>query len=163
MRTQFQLSAFFVASLSLVGCGGAYEPDPLGSTESALCAGLTVTNSEKASFTSGTATNAPPVAGQPDVCTTALGVRCVQFDLRIDLPKNVWHKPGGVQVATRWATDDNALDLYVYKDGVQVGKGEAFLAVISQSILLRNAENGTYQIYVALDAADSLDTSVPFE
>src|SRR6266567_1033707 len=101
MRSQLPRCASVVACLALVGCGGAYEPDPLGSSESALCAGLRVDNTEKASFTSGTATNAPPVAGQPDVCA-ALGVRCVQFDLRIDLPGNVWHKPGGVQVATRW-------------------------------------------------------------
>jgi hypothetical protein len=150
------------SSLALGGCGGAYSVDPIGSSEEALCAALSVTNTEKASFTSGTATNAPPIAGQPDVCA-ALGVRCVEFDLKIDLPRNVWHKPGGVQVAIRWATDDDALDLYVYRNGVQVGKAEGFLAAISESLLLRSAENGTYRVFVALDAANSLDTSVPFE
>jgi Lysyl oxidase len=159
----YPISATVVSSLALVGCGGAYDgPEALGSSESALSSGLTVKNSEKASFTSGTATNAPPTPGQPDVCG-ALGVTCVQFDLKIDLPRNVWHKAGGVQVAARWATDDNALDLYVYKDGLQVGKAEGFLAAISESLLLRSAENGTYQVYVALDAANSLDPSVPFE
>jgi hypothetical protein len=153
----------------LVGCGAAAnESEPLGSTESALCSGLSVTNTEKASFTSGTATNAPPVAGQPDVCA-ALGVKCVEFDLKVDLPKNVWHKPGGVQVAIRWATDDNALDLYVYRhdtqtgQDVQVGNSSGILASISGGLLLRSAANDTYKVFVALDPQNSLDASAAFD
>jgi hypothetical protein len=123
---------------------------------------ITVINATTAVFTAGTATNAHSNNSQPAVCA-ALGVRCVQFTLKIDLPSNVWNNPGGVQVAIRWATDDNALDLYVYKGGVQVGKAEGFLAAISESLLLRSAANGTYQVFVALDAANSLNPSVPFE
>jgi hypothetical protein len=170
MRFYLPVSTCFVACLALVGCGGANDSDPLGSSGSALsnCSGLTVKNTETADFSSGTATNAPPVAGQPDVCAT-LGVQCVKFDLKIDLPKNVWHKPGGVQVAIRWPNDDNALDLYVYRhdqqsgEDVQVGNSTGILASISGGLLLRSAQNDTYQVYVALDPANSLDTSVAFD
>jgi hypothetical protein len=152
----------------LVGCGAAPEPgsdsESLGSSADELssCGKLVVDNTEEASFATGTATNEPPVAGQPDVCS-ALGVKCVELKLKIDLPRGVWRKPGGVQVAIRWPTDDNALDLYVFRNGVEVGRAEGFLAAFSESLLLRNAENGTYQVFVALDAADSLDPSVPFD
>jgi len=167
MRFHF-ISATVVSSLALVGCGGGYSPDALGSSESALRSGLIVRNTELASFTSGTATNAPPTPGQPDVCG-ALGVTCAVFDLKIDLPRNVWHKPGGVQVAIRWETDDNALDLYVYRhdsqsgEDVQVGNSTGILASISGSLLLRNAANDTYKVYVALDPINSLDASAAFE
>jgi len=152
------------ASLALVGCGGAYDPEgPSGSSsDSALSCGLVVKQKDDPSFSSGTATNASPVSGQPDVCA-ALGVRCVKLSLQIDLPRNIWRTPGGVQVAITWANDDNALDLYVYRNGVQVGKAEGFLAAISESLLLRSAENGQYDVYVALDAANSLAASVPFD
>jgi hypothetical protein len=116
---------------------------------------------DKASFASGVATNDPPIPGQPDVCG-ALGVACVKIDLRIDLPRNVWHKPGGVQVAIRWATED-AIDLYVYRNGVQLAKSEGIVAVTSEGVLLRSAENGTYQVYVALDPVNSFAPSVPFD
>jgi hypothetical protein len=157
-------SSLLLLSLAAVGCGGAYDSDPLGSAESDLssCAALVVKNSEKADFASGVATNAPPVAGQPDVCAS-FGVKCVKFDLKIDLPQNVWHKPGGVQVAIRWASDLNALNLYVFRNGVEVGRAEGFLAAFSESLLLRNAEDGHYQVYVALDAVNSAEPSVPFE
>jgi hypothetical protein len=126
------------------------------------CSGLVVRTPEKASFASGVATNDPPTPGQPDVCA-ALGVTCVKIDLKIDLPRNVWHKPGGVQVAIRWATEDNALDLYVYRNGVQLAKSEGIVAAISEGVLLRNAENGNYQVYVAHDPVNSFEPSAAFE
>jgi hypothetical protein len=161
MRSRIIVSVALASSYGLVGCGGGRNGDLVESSASPL-SNLTLQDVDTARFTSGIATNAPPNGNQPDVCTN-LGVTCAQFDLTINLQQNVWHKPGGVQVAARWATDDNALDLYVYKNGVQVGKAEGFLAAISESLLLRSAANGTYQVYVALDAANSLDPSVPFE
>jgi hypothetical protein len=146
----------------MAACGGSSDFEPVGVAPEYLNSQLAVTNSTEPSFASGTATSAPPSGDQPDVCAN-LGVQCVKLTLNIQLPNGVWSKPGGVQVATRWATDDDALDLYVYKNGTQVAKGEAFLAVISQSVLLRNAENGSYDVYVALDAANSLEPSVAFD
>jgi hypothetical protein len=55
---------------------------------------------EKATFLSGIAANTPPNGHQPDACAN-LGVTCTQFKLEIDLPRNVWEHPGGVQVAIR--------------------------------------------------------------
>jgi hypothetical protein len=124
--------------------------------------GLNVASTTRADFLSALATNSPPTGNQPGVCAS-LGVRCAQFGLRIDLRARAWSRPGGVQVAIRWPTDDNALDLYVYKRGAQVAKAEGFLAAMSESLLLRNAANGMYTVYVALDAANSLDASVPFD
>jgi len=161
MRSWITLSIVFVSSSGLVGCGTGRAGDLVGSSQSEL-SNLTLQDVDSARITSGVATNAPPNGSQPDVCSN-LGVTCAQFNLTINLKQTVWQKPGGVQVAARWATDDNALDLYVYKNGVQVGKAEGFLAAISESLLLRSAANGTYQVYVALDAANSLDPSVPFE
>jgi hypothetical protein len=168
MRSHLPVSVSLVACLALVGCGGAYESDSLGSSESALCSGLTVRTTNQAVFSKGTATNAPPIAGQPSVCAD-LGVRCVRFDLTVDLPPHVWQKPGGVQVAIRWPDDNNALDLFVYQhdqqtgQDIQVGNSTGILASISGGLLLRSATNGTYQVYVALDPMNSLDASVPFD
>ena len=159
----------WMVCLALVGSGRANESDPLGSSESALSScRLAVSDTDTASFSSGVATNAPPVAGQPDVCV-ALGVKCVEFDLKVDLPPNVWKKPGGVQVAIRWTTDDNALDLYVYRhdaqsgQDVQVGNSTGILASISGGLLLRSAKSDTYKVFVALDPVDSLDASAVFD
>src|SRR5215471_16008398 len=119
----------------------------------AAAGGLIVSDKEKATFLSGIATNAPPNGHQPDACAN-LNVTCAQFDLNVDLPHNVWEHPGGVQVAIRWATDDNALDLFVYRHDtqsgmdVQVGNSSGILAGISDSLLLRSAANDTYTVYV---------------
>src|SRR4051794_38207184 len=120
--TDFCTCAAMVMSLSLT----AFAVDSGG----AAYGGLAVTRTDRAAFLTGTATDAPPSGGQPAVCS-ALGVRCARFDLRITLPRGVWRRPGGVQVAIRWPSDDNALDLYVYRRGSQVGKAEGFLAAMS--------------------------------
>src|SRR5262249_35846832 len=113
---------FPLASLAAAACGGTSDFEPVGVAPAYLDGQLAVTNPTEPSFAIGTATNAPPSGGQPDVCTN-LGVKCVKLTLNIQLPAGAWSKPGGVQVAIRWATDDDALDLYVYKDGTQVAKG----------------------------------------
>src|SRR5438874_4882384 len=161
MRLLVTSSFAVVGSFVFSGCGAAQDLDSVGSSQVAL-SNLTVKQADTASFTSGVATNDPPSRDQPAACSN-LGVKCVSFDLNIQLPNNSWPRAGGVQVAIRWATDDNALDLYVFKDGVEVGRAEGFLAAISESLLLRSAVNGTYRVYVALDAANSLEPSVPFD
>lgn len=98
------------------------------------------------------------------------GTPCHRFNLTIDLPPGVWNdKPGGVQVAVRWegfvapndaALSDNLL-LYVYRNGVPVAKSEGIIST-AQSLLLPNAENGIYRIYVAYDQTSPHD-EIPFE
>jgi Lysyl oxidase len=46
---------------------------------------------------------------------------------------------------------------------IQVGDSSGILAGISDSLLLRNAANDTYDVYVALDPANPLDATVQFE
>jgi hypothetical protein len=55
------------------------------------------------------------------------------------------------------------LNLYVFRNGNEVGRAEGFLAAFSESLLIRNAENGRYTVWVALDAVNSLEPSVPFD
>jgi hypothetical protein len=167
MHARFLGLTVLVSLGGFVGCGSTGDRDSTGVSRSAL-ANLVVDQTTEAKFTAGTVTNATPSPNQPDVCT-ALGVTCAEFDLRVALPQNVWNKPGGVQVAIRWPTDDNAVDLYVYRhdqqtgQDVQVGNSTGILAAISGSLLLRSAANDTYKVYVALDPVNSLDASVTFE
>lgn len=158
--------------LILTVCSAAGQPHASSSVllASALSNGngLVLRDRENPIFWLGTATAAAPNGQQPTACTN-LGVTCAEFDLTIALPRNTWEHPGGVQVAIRWATDDNALDLFVYQHDaqtgadVQVGNSSGILAGISDSLLLRSAANGTYKVYVALDPSNSSDASVPFE
>jgi len=154
--------------LVLTCCGGEDATQRLGSVQGALSSsGLLMRQPRRPVFWSGTATNAPPIATQPGACAAS---RCAAFELTIDLPPDTFAgRRGGVQVAIRWPTDDNALDLYVYAhDGtsqsdVQVGLSTGILAGTADSLLLPSPMNGRYQIYVALDAANSLDASVDFD
>ena len=130
------------------------------------CETINVHTTEKATLWSGTATAAAPKPSQPAVCNV---VECVQFELVIDLPKAVWEKPGGVLVAIRWPDSTNILNLFVYQSGsqtggdVQVASSLGILAASAGGVLLRNAPNGHYKVYVALDPSGSVATSVPFE
>ena len=78
---------------------------------------------------------------------------CDRFDLDVNLPGAVWNqKPGGVQIAIRWAADtfgDN-LRLYVYRGNALIAKSDGIIA-IAQSVLIPEASNGALRIYVAYD------------
>jgi len=76
-------------------------------------------------------------------------VHCDNVELKVMLPAGTWRKPGGVQVAIRWDIQtEGALGLFVYRDGRLVAKSTAGVGV-AQSVLLRSAKNGTYQVYVS--------------
>jgi Lysyl oxidase len=162
------LTATLLASVAFTGCAAAVDSDPeaLGSVSSALSTTLRLGDGDRADFSSGTATNAAPIAGQPDVCST---VKCVAFKLKVDLPHHIWDKPGGVQVGIRWPDDTNILNLFVYSgDGthagdVQVGSSLGILAASSGGVVIANAPNGNYTVYVAFDPAGSIDSSVAFD
>jgi len=164
----FALLGSAAASITACGSGSDFGTDSAASlAQEALCSGrVVVKNQDKADFASGVATTAPPSPAQPDVCAT---VKCVAFDLDIDLPRQIWRKPGGVQVAIRWPDDTNILNLFVYEGtgqqqgDIQVGSQLGVLAASAGSVLLRSVANGHYTIYVALDPAGSVDTRVPFD
>src|SRR5262245_8679664 len=91
MRSSFVAYALAAAgSCVFLACGVAHDPDSVGVSQGAL-SNLTVKQLEEPSFTSGVATNDPPIAGQPSVCSD-LGVKCAAFDLSIELASNVWSK-----------------------------------------------------------------------
>ena len=89
--------------------------------------------------------------------------RCERFDLTVDLPGGVWNnKPGGVQVAIHWGGQpyDN-LRLYIYRGNTRVAAGEGIISV-AQSLLLPQAADGLYRIYVAWDP-DSPSPSIAYQ
>jgi Lysyl oxidase len=89
---------------------------------------------------------------------------CDRFSLNVDLPGGVWNnKPGGVEVALRWNIVDfgDNLKLYVYKQGSLIAKCDGIIAS-AQSVLIPNATNGNYSIYVAFDQ-DSASPAIPYE
>src|SRR5689334_1400579 len=104
----------------------------------------------------------PEDAGGGDIPECS-GIPCDRFDLTIDLPGGVWNqKPGGVEVAIRWGglPFDN-LRLYIYRNATRIAAGEGIISV-AQSLLLPNAADGLYRIYVARDP-DSPSSSIAYD
>lgn len=90
---------------------------------------------------------------------------CQRFDLQVDLPADVWAgKPGGVQVAIRWAgrTLADNVKLYVYRDGGLVARSDGIIST-AQSVLIPSAANGSYQIYTAYDPEGALSDSIAYD
>lgn len=90
---------------------------------------------------------------------------CQRFDLQVDLPEDVWAgKPGGVQVAIRWAgrTLADNLKLYVYRDGSLVAKSDGIIST-AQSVLIPEAANGAYRIYAVFDPEAALSDSIAYD
>ncbi len=113
----------------------------------------TLKNTPHAVEWSGTVVGAATPSGEVPECATTARDR---FDLMVDLPEGVWNnKPGGVEVAIRWpiaAFGDN-LFLYVYKDGARIAKSDGVIAS-AQSVIIPQAVNGSYTVYVAYDQLD---------
>lgn len=97
---------------------------------------------------------------------------CDHIAMKVDLPRLVWLRPGGVQVTVSWAEMhtgepslfNDVIQMYVYKDGVQVGVSDPFVTTF-QSVRLNHANprstpNGTYDIYLAY-AGYPTDAGVP--
>lgn len=119
----------------------------------------TLKNPAQAITWSGTLSRDGAPSGEvPECADTA----CARFDLDLSLPPGVWNqKPGGVQVALRWNGYGNNLFLAVYDAHGRVGSGTGIIAT-AQSVLLRNAANGAYRVYVAYDPT-SIEDNIPFE
>jgi hypothetical protein len=102
---------------------------------------------------------AAPTGEAPECAATP----CDRFDLSVDLPAGIWNKPGGLEVAVRWplASFSDNLRLYVYHDGALVAKSDGIISS-AQSVLLPEAANGQYSVYVALDP-DSSSASIAYE
>ena len=123
-------------------------------------AGEKLKNPAKAELWNGSVTrNAGPVGEVPE-CANG----CQRVDLDIDLPGGVWNnKPGGVQVAIRWAggTFGDNLRLYVYRGSSLIAKSDGIIA-IAQSVLIPQPANGPVKIYIAYDP-DSTTNPIAYE
>jgi hypothetical protein len=114
----------------------------------AAAVGAALTSSAQVVRWSGTARLVSEPANEVPECA---GIPCDRFDLKVDLPAGVWqNRPGGVQVALRWAGFGKGLTLYVYRNGERVAASEGYIAS-AQSVLVPTPANGTYQVYVAYD------------
>lgn len=70
-----------------------------------------------------------------------------QHRLTVDLPANVWTKPGGVQIGIRWEREDDDLELRVTgPDGV-VYASEGIVST-AESVLIPRAADGEYAVSV---------------
>lgn len=77
---------------------------------------------------------------------------CHEFRLDVNLPRNVWRRPGGVQVGIRWPLQEENkqdLDLYVYgPTGSLVARSDGFFASSAESVVVDSAANGVYRVVV---------------
>jgi hypothetical protein len=86
-------------------------------------------------------------------------VFCDQSRVTVDLPKSTWKQPGGVQIAIRWArSTGGSLDLVVYRDGERVAVSATSMGT-AQSVIIPEAENGTYDVYVTYGVARGRQTA----
>lgn len=119
-----------------------------------------------------------PTGGEPPECAT---VPCDHFKLKVKLPEGTFNnpnKPGGLQVALRWfgnpgphelppgipgcCGEFDTLHLWIYKDGVLRGASPGIIAT-SQSAFIPDAENGTYDVWIAYDPSYNVAPSVEYE
>jgi hypothetical protein len=117
-----------------------------GSAASASRAGLRVSDAGPARLWTGTVRSDGSANPRVPECAT---VHCDRLRLTVALPPDTWRRPGGLQVAIRWAgATEGALGLFVYKGDRLVASSSAGVG-IAQSLLIPSAANGTYQVYVA--------------
>jgi hypothetical protein len=90
-------------------------------------------------------------------------VSCDRLRLRVKLGRHAWRqRPGGVHVAIRFVDGGPAdiLQLAVYRGRHRLGASTATVGT-AQSVLLRNARNGRYDVYVVDGVAFGLDKPGP--
>ncbi|GIE97083.1 lysyl oxidase family protein [Paractinoplanes rishiriensis] len=124
---------------------------------------IKLTSAGPAKLWAGSVSSTGPVTPSVPECAA---VHCDRLTLVVDLPDNVWRKPGGVQVAVRWdGATEGALGLFVYRGRTLVAKSTAGVG-LAQSLLLRSATDGTYTIYVSYGVtfgAVDPDPVIPYE
>ena len=134
-------------------CGVAADAGVIGSG--------TLTSPAQAVLWSGSV--GPEDAGLNEVPECA-STRCERFDLTLSLPPGVWlNKPGGVQIAIRWAGLPlfNNLRLYVYRGGSLIARSDGIIST-AQSVFIPEPANDSLQVYVAYDP-DSPSPAIAYE
>ena len=154
--------ALFVALLSLSTLS-AFSAGAAPAPKGATLGSDTLKKDKQAVFWNGVVgPEDAPKGGEPPECQT---VTCDHFQLTIDLPSDTFsdpQRPGGIQVALRWPTEFDTLNLFVYKDGGLRGASAGIIAT-AQSLLLPSPENGTYDVWIQSDPDYSLNVSVAYE
>lgn len=108
---------------------------------------------------SGTVNGAAAPTGAVPECAA---VACDSFELDIDLPNGTFvEKPGGVEIAIRWNTYGDNLLMFVYQGSTLVAASAGIIST-AQSVLLPNAANAHYTVYIAFDPS-SPDQAIPYE
>lgn len=77
---------------------------------------------------------------------------CDRLTLRVSVPSELQHRPGGIQVAVRWTDPAASLGLYAVR-GDQVVASSTGQIGTAQSLLLPKA-NAVYDVYVSLQPFD---------
>jgi hypothetical protein len=132
---------------------------PMGTAIAAEPAAGKLKSVPKALGWSGSVARTAEYAGTVPECASSA---CDRFDLEVDLPRSAWrHKTGGVEVSIRWASFGDNLRLYVYRGGTRVAASDGVVAT-AQSVLIPEAANGRYTVYVAYDP-DSVNDVIRYE
>lgn len=180
-------AAFGGLALVFSGCqtspevaDGEVDDESLGTVGQELSAGAaTLRNKDQTVLWSGSVgAEDAPTGGEPPECAT---VPCDHFKLKVKLPNGTFanpNRPGGLQVALRWfgnpgphelppgvpgcCGEFDTLHLWVYKDGVLRGASAGIIAT-SQSAFIPDAENGTYDVWIAYDPTYNVAPSVEYE
>lgn len=162
-RSQTYLTATMILALVTAACaddprGDPAAPEPAVVGENATASVEMLKNRALPVLWTGTVQRDDAPSGEVPECAA---VACQRFDLDLRLPPGTWNqKPGGLQVALRWAGFGNNLDLYVYHDGSRVGASDGIVAT-AQSLLVPMADNGRYEVYVAYDFDMSNEFGTP--
>jgi Lysyl oxidase len=144
--------------LIALAAGVGLLPFSMGTAVAAEPAAGKLKSVQKAVGWSGSvAPTAAPAGEIPECASTA----CDRFDLSVDLPRRVWHRRGGVEVSVRWSSFGDNLRLYVYRAGTRVAASDGIIAT-AQSVLIPQAPNGQYAVYVAYDP-DSVNDVIRYE
>jgi hypothetical protein len=137
-------------AVGAAGCvsDAATPPNGVPSLAAASAAGASLSDPTQVVRWSGIANRDGQPSGEVPECAA---VRCDRYDLAVNLPAGSWvGRAGGVQVALRWSGFGNNLSLFVYRGDTRVAASDGIVAT-AQSVLIPNAENGAYRVYVAYD------------
>jgi hypothetical protein len=183
MLTRVVLAGIVTTAFGVAGCGAdqaSSDDAALGVARQELSAGSGILKNkvQPVMWSGRVGPEDAPTGGEPPECNS---VPCDHFRLRVDLPTNTFadaNRPGGLQVALRWfgnpgphtlppgvpgcCGEFDALNLWVYKDGVLRASSAGIIAV-SQSAFLAAPENGWYDVWIASDPSYNVNPFVDYE
>ena len=146
MATRFALLTATLLTLALVSARSA-SAAPAAGTRLVVDSIGGQPHAGKPELWTGTVLRDGPRAPEVPEC---IAVSCDRVQVKVDLPELLWRiRSGGVQIAIRFinGTPDDNLALAVYRNGHRIGTSTAQVGT-AQSVVIPEAPNGTYQVYV---------------